>query len=162
MAMEIRSAEEILLIPGLQIRRRIARLTRGMPQITTVIHAGSAGRWIPMRGRKKRKASHSPPISVAAVPESISLIFFNILAPPFWNRSWLLPRSLAAGKFNFTCSRAWLCFILQSTLSAVGLDCVRGTGRLPHRPGTAQIQRYFTLDRERQIPYNIFDNKQSV
>ena len=92
MAMQIRRAEDILLMPGLWMIRQTARYKSGMPLMTIVAHAGSNGRKesrtdVPpnssIRCGTRSSSRNAPATIVMGSPARKSLSFFNIVIPPF-------------------------------------------------------------------------------
>ena len=91
MAMQIKRAEDILLMPGLWIMRHTARYKRGIPLITTVTHAGSKGRkerctGVPpnssIRCGIRSSSRNTPAATVIGSPARKSLSLFIIMVPP--------------------------------------------------------------------------------
>ena len=91
MAIQIKRADDILLIPGLWIIRHTARYKRGIPLIAIVTHAGSKGRnesctGVPpnssIKCGTKSSSRNTPAAIVIGSPAKKSLIFFNIRVPP--------------------------------------------------------------------------------
>ena len=91
MAIQIKRADDILLMPGLWIIRHIARYKRGIPLITIVTHAGSKGRneictGVPPNSSAncgtKSSSRNTPATIVMGSPARKSLNFFNIMVPP--------------------------------------------------------------------------------
>ena len=64
--------------------RHTARYKSGIPEITTVPHAGSIGRLTSTLGKTKLNTSRTPPMMVIGSPARTSLIRFNISDTSFF------------------------------------------------------------------------------
>ena len=91
MAIQIKRADDILLMPGLWIIRHIARYKRGIPLIMIVTHAGSKGRnesctVVPPNSSVKcgikSSSRNAPATIVMGSPARKHSNFFNIMVPP--------------------------------------------------------------------------------
>lgn len=87
MAMQIKSAEEILLMPGLWMTRQMARYRSGIPLTATVTHAGSKGKkerraLSPARWGMRPKSRNTPETMVMGRPAKKSLSFLSKGDPP--------------------------------------------------------------------------------
>ena len=88
MAIQIKRADDILLMPGLWMTRHIARYKRGIPLMTTVTHAGSKGRKESGAGEPpsssikcgtRSSSRNTPATIVMGSPARKSLNFFSIM-----------------------------------------------------------------------------------
>ena len=79
-AMDISSAEEILAIPLLYMMRQIARYSSGIPDIMTLIHAGSIMGLIPLIDIKRLTIRNTPLTIVIGMPERKSFSFFIVIS----------------------------------------------------------------------------------
>ena len=79
-AMDISSAEEILAIPLLYMMRQIARYNSGIPDIMTLIHAGSMMGLIPLIDIKRLTIRNTPLTIVIGMPERKSFSFFIVFS----------------------------------------------------------------------------------
>ena len=78
MAMVIKSADDILLIPLLKMILQTDRYTKGRPQIRTQTHASFSPSGYPVLGRIKEASKNNPPMIVMGHPAKKSLILLII------------------------------------------------------------------------------------
>ena len=106
-AMLIKRADEILLMPGLWIIRQMDRYKSGMPQMTTVTQAGSKGSRgnaaVPPPNSSARCGARSmsrkaPPTIVMGSPARKSLSFFTMIIPPLIYEGYGIPDISAIDK----------------------------------------------------------------